>query len=824
MPRQCRPPGRRRPVQSGHGAGARLLALATGAIAAALSAALAAPAAPAAASGARAGQHHAAEPLSIAITSVNPPYATPKAKVTISGTVTNATGTPASSLQVTLWSSSSRLADQNAMESYLSAPAASGVDSPTNATLSLASVPAHTTRRWSLVLPVKQVGMTAFGAYPLAAQLVDQFGTQVDAARTFLPFWPAPAKARHVKPLSLAWVWPLIDVPHRAACPALLSDSLAAGLASGGRLSQLLAAGSSSLARRAGVTWAIDPALLNDANVMTARYRVGGTATCANAAVRPASTAAQSWLDGVRAATARQDFFVTPYADVDVAALAHRGLSTELSDAFAEGQSVAGKILKQPPQRPAPPRAGARAGTGGTGLIAWPADGVADYTVLESLARPPNPIGTVILDSTMMPPKGGGGVTPTAVTTTPDGVGGQMHVLLADNGIGQILSTPAGSLPGITSGPGTAAHSAAATAFTREQWFLAETAMIGAQAPRTARAMVAAPPRRWDPGAGLASALLAETVNTPWLRPAGLASLVAARQLTCRGCREAPKQLHVSQNELRPSLLRQVQRLNGQIGLLESILVHPGPRFMSQAMAAVESSAWSGQPGGRHTARQLLRKVAAYVAAQQQQVSIVEPLRVTLGGKSGEVPVSVANHLRQPVRVGLRVTSGAGRVTIGKFNSPVTLGGGEQRPIKIPVRAAEAGSTTLTLWLTTPDGRPLPGSTTPVIVEATHFGTMAIVIIGIALAVFVITAAARAIRRGGGRPGGDEGEDGDGDGDEDAAAAAAKAAEPDGTGEAVLTGPDLAYNGPEADTVERERAGRSPAAKEPDEHASTPGW
>jgi len=147
--------------------------------------------------------------------------------------------------------------------------------------------------------------------------------------------------------------------------------------------------------------------------------------------------------------------------------------------------------------------------------------------------------------------------------------------------------------------------------------------------------------------------------------------------------------------------------------------------------------------------------------------------------------------------------------------------GGAQRTIKIPVRAAEAGSTTLTLSLTTPDGSPLPASTARVTVEATHFGTMAIVIIGIALAVFVITAAARAIRRGGGRAGEDGDGDGDGDGDEDAAA---EAAEPDGTGEAGLTGPDLAYNGPEADTVERERAGRSPAAKEPDEHASTPGW
>jgi len=123
------------------------------------------------------------------------------------------------------------------------------------------------------------------------------------------------------------------------------------------------------------------------------------------------------------------------------------------------------------------------------------------------------------------------------------------------------------------------------------------------------------------------------------------------------------------------------------------------------------------------------------------------------------------------------------------------------------VRAAQAGTSVLTLWLTTPGGRPLPGSMARLTVEATHFGTMAIVIIGIALGVFVITAAARAIRRGMRSPAGD--------GD---------AGEAGEAQEAGPTGTDPAYTGPEADTVEPEQAGPSPAAKEPDEHASTRGW
>jgi hypothetical protein len=815
--------------------------MAAAVVAAALSVA---PAAASSAGPAGPGQAGPVQPMSITITSISPTYATPKGQVTVSGTVTNTTAAAATELSVQLWSSSVRLPDRAAMASYLTAPAGATVDSPLPKSMqTLATVPAHSTRSWSLTLRVSQAGMTAFGVYPLAAEL-SQFGGPVDAARTFLPFWPAASQARTVRPVSLAWIWPLIDVPHQAACPALLNNKLKASVASGGRLNQLLAVGSSPAGRSAGLTWAIDPALLNDVKVMTARYQVGGTATCGHASTLPASAAARAWLSGVQSVAAQQDFFVTPYADVDVAALSHRGLNSELADAFADGRKEAGAILHGQVQRPPVALGGSRAEAGATGLIAWPPNGVADYGVLESLAASPNRIGTVILDSTMMPPAVDNGITPTAVTTTPDGVYGQMHVLLADNDIEQVLSAPAGGLPGIA--PGTK-PSPAAAAFAREQWFLAQTAMIASEAPHTARAVVVAPPRRWDPGAALASSLLDESVHTPWLRPASLSGLVAAPPPTGQVRRKDPPKYQVSRSELRAPLLRQVQQLNDQIGLLESILVQSGPRYLSTAVAAIESSAWRGQPSGRRTARQLLRKVSAFVAVQQHQVRIIDPLRVTLGGKSGEVPVSIRNTLGQAVRVRLRVSvPSTGRVVIGNPDKLITVAGGEQRTIKIPVKAAEAGSTTLTLWLTNSGGRPLPGSTARMTVEATHFGTMAIVIIGIALAVFVITAIGRAIRRGTRQPsGGGDGGGADGSavaaGDGPTVAAGDGAAAAAGDGPAVATGdgtapaedgatetgstePDPANTGPEADSVEREQAGRPPAAKEPDEHASTPGW
>ena len=105
-------------------------------------------------------------------------------------------------------------------------------------------VPPHGTAQWTVTLNVSQVGMRKFGVYPLAAQL-SSAGVVVDAARTFLPFWPGKHAARTVKPLTIGWVWPLIDTPQRGTCPALLSNELAASVASDGRLNSLLAAGQS---------------------------------------------------------------------------------------------------------------------------------------------------------------------------------------------------------------------------------------------------------------------------------------------------------------------------------------------------------------------------------------------------------------------------------------------------------------------------------------------------------------------------------------------------------------------------------------------------
>lgn len=742
------------------------------------------------------------------ITSVSPGYARPGQKVTVSGVASNLGSTTLTGLSVDLWSSGVRLANRQAMTTYLTTEGPTFLDAQQGLPTPVFSLAPHATRRWSLTLSVNQVGMHSFGVYPLAAQLSGPLGP-INAARTFLPFWPGKAEQKVAKPLSVAWVWPLIDAPQQAECRALRTTELPTSLAPGGRLDGLLSAGSTATAVAAKLTWAIDPALISDATLLTHPYRIGADATCTGGTRRPADRAAGNWLAGVGKVTSKQNFFVTPYADVDVAALQHRGLDPNLASAFRTGRDSAGKSpFLHRWQRTTPSLAG---------QIAWPPGGIADYGVLEDLAH--NRVGTVILDSNLMRPVTPPAYTPSAVSSTA-ALYGRLHILLADHTLAQILAAPAAQIPGMVPPPSglTGAAATQSATFTKEQWFLAETAMIAAEAPGTARSVVVMPPRRWNPPAGMAGDLLSQTAGTPWLRPASLASLVTARHGKGTVRRRQPPQHRVSPGELRGSLLRQDRTLTGQIQVLAHILTTAGHDYLGTALAVTESSAWRGNRASQRRAEQLLHRVSTYVRSQLQQVSIVHSLHITLGGKSGSVPVSVSNHLNRDIRVKVEVRAPTeGRVQIGQFKNVVTVAAQTQRLVKIPVRSAADGSSTLTLWLATPGGKPLPVPTATLTVQATHFGTLAIVIIVVALVVFVTTAAGRAIMRG------SEPDDADtNEVDEDGE----RTGEPVGAAEIRQTppaGPDRPSGGAEADSVVAAGAADPDPVKEADDHARTPG-
>jgi hypothetical protein len=390
-----------------------------------------------------------------------------------------------------------------------------------------------------------------------------------------------------------------------------------------------------------------------------------------------------------------------------------------------------------------------------------------------------------------------------------------VHVALTDNTLSQVLAdgptaaqasrSPAGRSRGTGSraasgrSASTVQAAAAAGSFATEQRFLAETAMIVAEPPATPRSVVIAPPRQWNPTVSLATALLTETDDASWLR-ASVSSLISANSPAGQVPRARPPATKFGRGELHRSLLRKVKGLEDDIRLQASMFGVKRPSaYLAGAVAAVESSAWRGHP---RQAKALLASVSAYLGAQERQVRIIDTGQDTLTGKSGSVPVSIGNRLGRSVTVLLRVRAPCGRMTVHPLVT-ITIGtsGGPWWSRCAP----RGGSTVLRLSLAAPNGAPLPGTQAKLTVDATHFGTTALVIVAIALAVFVVTAIARAIRRGGGARG-----------------ALLSPRRTPGPGQDA-NGTEPTGSSGETDTVVSEPAREHHTPEEPDEYASAPG-
>jgi hypothetical protein len=774
----------------------------------------------------------------VAITSMSRPFASAGQRLTVHGTVTNTTRSVIRGVTVELMSSGAPFTAPSQMEPYAAGGEPALVASEPRAVGKIrGSLAPGVTVHWTAVLPVNEVGMSQFGVYPLAAQATDSLGIVLGTSWSFLPFWPSAKSKLRPSRDDIAWIWPLIDVPDQGPCPDLLNNHLAASLASGGRLARLLATGASSTGQAARLTWVIDPALLSSAATMAggphkSPYRVGAKPSCRQARSYTASSAARDWLAGLSTAVRTQPSFVTPYADADIAALIRANLADDLHRAFTQGRAVASKILGP---KVAPSGSGRAGPSSLISAAAWPANGMASYSMLENLAAADG-IKTVVLSSVAMPPQQQLPYTPSAVTHTPNGVGGQMRVLLADSNLTQIL------------GRASAARSAAAQ-FSVKQFFLAETAMLASQLPHVSRAIVVAPPRRWNPPASLASGLLSETETThaPWLSPTSAGSLAADRHASGQAPRQQPR--YQGRNHFSRSFTSAINAANHGIALIQGLRATPSPQLNS-AIAGVESSAWRQTRRGRRPARDVLHRISVYVTNQINGVSILGDGKTTLGGQKGSVPVSIINRLGYPVRVKIRlvidqtagrqftVLPGSGVGSAVRMVSPavavtnkIEVPKQSQVTTKLTVKMTGVGSTQIEMKLLTARGQPLPGRQATMTVKTTHFGTLALVILAAALAIFMITSAGRAVRRG--RTPGTDGESGD-DGDE----GREPTPEPDLAGQqAQVSGDETARSGArggeqpeEADNVSHDRA-RSDAAgtdqlltEDADDYARVPGW
>ena len=665
--------------------------------------------------------------LTISIDALNPSFATPGSTITVSGTITNHTGSPVTGAQVQVLSGAQYFYTRTDMDSYAAGhdlgyifPQPLGTPAVVPGTLHNGA-----TARWSATVSASAAGYSAFGVYPLVAQAEYADGTLSGAERTFLPFWPGTGSA---VPLNTSWVWPLIDRPQQGPCTrTVATNTLATSMGTGGRLSTLLSVGQ-LWAIEDHLTWAVDPALLSDASVMAHSYKVDEESTCTGKKSLPASKATAAWLSSLRADTSGEPMFLTPYADTDVSALSHAGLDSDLRAAYQLGESQASQILSR-----SFGLSGHGSAYGGSPAVGWPADGMADANVLSSLASDGG-ISTVLLNSGALPSTAAPYDNALGATTT--ATAGSMRVLLADSELTSILGSASAASP-------------AGTQFAAEQDFLAQTAMISAEVPnyQPARSLVIAPPRRWNPSATQAARLLSMTHSAPWLKTVDLASLSAAA-----GHLKAHKSLPVVKPppaELGSTYLDEIRSVDSSLTVYKDLLLRPGPsvlRRLDAAALATESSAWRG--AGAAAGWVALTKLADYLKYWEGKVQILTGTKLLLGGTSGPAPVSVQNAGDLPVQVKVQASVPQNSpLTADKIDKLITVLPGKTQTVTMTLHSSAIGTSQMQLQLVTKSGYPLDWTSEQLSVQATRYGRALLVLIGAALGVLVLTSMARWIRR-----------------------------------------------------------------------------
>ncbi|MFE3225716.1 DUF6049 family protein [Nocardia sp. NPDC059228] len=206
---------------------------------------------------------------------------------------------------------------------------------------------------------ISSLDITAPGVYPLLLNVNGQpaYGGQarLDDARFLLPVLgvpgtdpkralaPAAPPALDAPPVATTMLWPLADRPRLVAGQpgtpdgqALLTDDdLAASLAQGGRLDQLLSALESVVKPDSGrdrslvnaLCLAVDPDLLITVSDMTRDYRVLASPSDPDGPTRSGtgSHAAKTWLERLRALAPGMCVVALPFAQVDPGALAAAG-------------------------------------------------------------------------------------------------------------------------------------------------------------------------------------------------------------------------------------------------------------------------------------------------------------------------------------------------------------------------------------------------------------------------------------------------------------------------------------------------------------------
>ncbi|MEV7802096.1 hypothetical protein AB0O28_04010 [Microbispora sp. NPDC088329] len=653
--------------------------------------------------------------------------------ITVAGTFS---GTPGSSVRVAVRYSRGRpFASRSEMAAYLSEQGYG----TTNWSTRVQATPLDQSGKlpFRFTVAPEELGMPRPGVYPFEIEVTDAAtGQRLGIERTFLTYAP---KGEQIPKVKLAVALPIVDRPHRADDATFMDDDLSESLASG-RLASLLQTAQDT---GDGVTWFVDPALLDDVRVLSSGTRdVRGTR-------KNADPAAGQWLNGLRSALTDKTVVATPYADPDVAALVHHGLDKQAAASVQRGAALASELL----------------GREIRGTTAWPAGGKIDRDAVDELAM--SGVKSVLLSGDALPPRAAGQDTaqdatqsgqpvPLPAQATPDGAArldtvaeAPLTALLTDPTLSKVLG-------GNVSAPG--------AAMLARQRFLAETAMIafeqqaqqtgqtgqtgqGETATAAARTVIAAPDSHlWTPDPAFVSSLLQAAAGAPWLRMTSLESVKPGRTGVPRG--DLTYTERDRQAELSRSYLTTVRKLARKADAVATVTEEHTDVFHT-AILRLTSASWRGD-GKR--AGSFAGQVQKAIDDRIDHVSVLDTPRA-VAGSNGQVPVSVANNLDKDIQIKVRVTSASkSRLAIdadgGVYVTPTTrILAGRSQLVNVPVIVRnEGGEASISVQLLT-DGDEKYGKAVRVVVRATGYTGIALVIVGAAVVIMLAAVVMRILRR-----------------------------------------------------------------------------
>jgi len=553
---------------------------------------------------------------------------------------------------------------------------------------------------------------TAVYPYALVAQGHDpEQGEYTEIGRTqvlvpsFAPPDPAP------KPVSVTWVWPLIDRPHRTMSEAVFTDDdLAGSISRGGRLDRALAVAEAT-AGKVRLTIPVDPDLIDSLAVMAspAGYEVRSGATTVKGT---GGVAAADWLRRLSAIKAKHDLVLTAYADPDIDAVSRAGLkwSTALDP---QVKTRLGPTLDD-----------------FTSDLIWPADGVITNKGLDNAVA--GGASAILLNDNVLPGQNKAEPRPDALSPLPTATG-MATALVTDTAMQDVASR---------------ILKLGALAANDQQTLLAQLAIRAVQQPTDPHFVVLAADRYVDTAPATAVSTILATSSQFWTSSISRRDAMTRFKPVDRGSLQVPGD--AANHEVTGSAMASVLHTQQQVTSLRAALNNDAALALlggfSGGIQRAQSNAWRSDAAAAASRAFELNNAIERLTSK---VHLVDPTthNYSLSSSTSPIVVTVANDLSQEVKVRVSVT--AGRGAIGFTADPVdvrTIPANSREKISITTHINRVNRFKVIAALTTPDGGQL-GPTLELNVRSTALGGITKTVTFVAAGVLIAALLLRLVRR-----------------------------------------------------------------------------